>query len=109
MYRLPVNPQSSDWIAIRKALEDHLSRIEWDAWKFPVRLYPYPTPALDGVRAIAIDASIAFGRPVLVSRGVTTHAIAERLDAGESVDDLAADYDLTPGEIEQAALYERAA
>lgn len=100
---------ASGQIAIRKALEDHLARIEWDRWKFPVRLYPYPTPALDGSRTIAIDANIAFGRPVMVSRGVSTHAIAERLDAGESVADLAADYDLTPGEIEQAALYERAA
>lgn len=100
---------ASGQIAIRKALEDHLARIEWDRWKFPVRLYPYPTPALEGSRTIAIDANIAFGRPVMVSRGVSTHAIAERLDAGESVADLAADYDLTADEIEQAALYERAA
>jgi hypothetical protein len=28
--------------------------------------------------------------------------IAERLDAGESVDDISADYDLAPSEIEQA-------
>ncbi|EHR69315.1 hypothetical protein BurJ1DRAFT_0425 [Burkholderiales bacterium JOSHI_001] len=100
---------ASGQIAMRKALEGHLARIEWDRWKFPVRLYPYTTPAQDGSRPIAIDAHIAFGRPVMVSRGVSTHAIAERLDAGESVADLAADYDLTVGEIEQAARYERAA
>ena len=100
---------SSGQIAIRKALEDHLARIEWDKWKFPVRLYPYPTAALDGRRPIAIDTHIAFGRPVLVAQGVSTHTIAERLDAGESVDDLAADDDLTRADIEQAALYERAA
>jgi uncharacterized protein (DUF433 family) len=96
-------------LAIRKALEDHLARVEWDAWKFPVRLYPYPTATLGTHRPIAIDANIAFGRPVLVAQGVSTHAIAERLDAGESVADLAADYDVTPADIEQAALYERAA
>jgi uncharacterized protein (DUF433 family) len=45
----------------------------------------------------------------LTSRGISTHAIAERLDAGESAADLAADYDLPPADIEQAALYERAA
>lgn len=100
---------ASGQIAIRKALEDHLARVEWDAWKFPVRLYPYPTAALDGNRPIAIDPNIAFGRPVLVARGISTHAIAERLDAGESVVDLAADYDLSPADIEQAASYERAA
>jgi hypothetical protein len=32
-----------------------------------------------------------------------------RIDAGETVEDIAADYDLGPEEIEQAALYERAA
>jgi uncharacterized protein (DUF433 family) len=74
-----------------------------------VRLYPFPTEARTGHRPIAIDANIAFGRPVLVARGISTHAIAERLDAGESVADLAADYDLAPSDIEQAALYERAA
>lgn len=100
---------ASGQIAIRSALDDHLARVDWDAWKFPVRLYPYPTAALDGRRPIAIDANVAFGRPVLVARGVSTHAIAERLDAGESVDALAADYDLTRADIEQAALYERAA
>ena len=99
----------SGQLAIRKALEDHLARVEWDRWEFPVRLYPYPTAALDGHRLIAIDAQVAFGRPVLVARGVSTHAIAERLDAGESVVDLAADYDVTLADIEQAALYERAA
>ncbi|MGE0797593.1 MAG: DUF433 domain-containing protein [Lautropia sp.] len=49
------------------------------------------------------------GRPVLVARGVSTQAVAKRLDAGESVADLAADYDLTPEDIDRAALYERAA
>ncbi|MEY3252033.1 MAG: hypothetical protein RL227_1006 [Pseudomonadota bacterium] len=104
-----VELSNSGQIAIRKALEDHLARVEWDEWKFPVRLYPYPTAAMDGMRPIAIDAQVAFGRPVLVSQGVSTHAIAERLDAGESVAELAADYDVTPADIEQAALYERAA
>jgi uncharacterized protein (DUF433 family) len=108
-YRSLIELSASGQIAIRKALEDHLARVDWDAWKFPVRLYPYPTAALDGRRPIAIDANIAFGRPVLVARGISTHAIAERLDAGESVSDLAADYDLAPADIEQAALYERAA
>lgn len=104
-----VELSNSGQIAIRKALEDHLARVEWDEWKFPVRLYPYPTAAMDGRRPISIDAQVAFGRPVLVAQGVSTHAIAERLDAGESVDDLAADYDVTPADIEQAASFQRAA
>jgi uncharacterized protein (DUF433 family) len=40
--------------------------------------------------------------------GVSTQAIADRIDAGESVHELAADYRLEPSEIEEAVLYERA-
>jgi uncharacterized protein (DUF433 family) len=104
-----IDLSKSGQIAIRKVFEDHLARVEWDRWHFPVRLYPFPTEARVDQRPIAIDAKVAFGRPVLVARGISTHAIAERLDAGESVADLAADYDLAPTDIEQAALYERAA
>jgi len=46
---------------------------------------------------------------VVLRKGISTGIIAERLDAGETVADLAADYDLTPAEIEQAVLYERVA
>jgi uncharacterized protein (DUF433 family) len=60
-------------------------------------------------KPIAIDPKIAFGRPVMVRMGISTGTIAERIDAGESVSELAADYSLSPEEIEQAVLYERAA
>jgi uncharacterized protein (DUF433 family) len=60
-------------------------------------------------RSIVIDPRIAFGRPVVLRSGVSTFVIAERIDAGETVRDIAADYDLDSSEIEQAALYEWAA
>jgi uncharacterized protein (DUF433 family) len=58
---------------------------------------------------MVIDPRIAFGRPVVASRSITTSTIAERIDAGESLSDIAADYDLAQSEIEQAVVYERAA
>ncbi len=101
---------ASGQIAMRHMFNEHLARVEWDEWKFPVRLYPFSsssTPADN--RPIAIDAQIAFGRPVIASRGISTSVIAERIDAGESAADLADDYDLSEREIEEAVLYERAA
>lgn len=101
---------ASGQIAMRQVLEAHLRRVEWDAWQFPVRLYPFLTSeALTADRPIAIDPVIAFGRPVVRNRGITTATIAEQIDAGEAVEAVAADYDLTPAEVEQAILYERAA
>lgn len=101
---------ASGQLAMQKVFEQHLKRVEWDADRFPGRLYPFvASEGLSGERSIAIDPNVAFGRPTIRRAGVSTQAIAARLDAGESVDDLAADYGLTPSEIEYAAVYERAA
>lgn len=98
----------SGQIAMRCTFNEHLARVEWDEWQFPVRLYPFVSSGIVQ-RPIAISAYIAFGRPVLVHGGISTAAIRERLDAGESTADLAEDYELSIEDIEQAALYERAA
>ena len=105
-----INLSASGQLAMRKMFEDHLQRVEWDEWQFPVRLYPY----VDSVQRtaecpIAIDPQIAFGRPIVRRAGISTAAISDRIDAGESVSALAQDYDLSPGEVEQAVLYSRAA
>jgi len=105
-----IDLSASGQLAMRKLFDQHLERIEWKVPEVPSRLFPFvasegTTPA----RPIAIDPQVAFGRPILVSRGITTHVIAERIDAGETVAELAADYDLSPAEIEEAVLYERAA
>lgn len=100
---------ASGQLAMRKLFEEHLERVEWDQWKFPVRLYPFVSAHVSAPKPIAIDPAIAFGRPVIVRVGVSTGTIAERLDSGETVDALAKDYGLERAEIEQAAVYERAA
>ena len=55
-----------------------------------------------------LEETSSFGL-VVISAGVSTAAIAERIDAKETVEDLAADYGVTTTEIEQAVLFERAA
>ncbi|MBI3919587.1 MAG: DUF433 domain-containing protein [Betaproteobacteria bacterium] len=60
-------------------------------------------------RTIAIDPKIAFGRPIIVRAGISTAAIAGRIDAKEPAAEVAADYDLTVEEVEQAVLFGRAA
>lgn len=104
-----INLSASGQYAMHKLFEAHLKRVEWDEWKFPVRLYPCVDGAASPDRAIAIDPQVAFGRPVLLRTGVSTAAITERMDAGETLEALAADYELSPEEIEQAVLYSRAA
>lgn len=101
---------ASGQVAMRHVFQSHLARVEWDEWKFPVRLYPITaTEMATAAKPIAIDPQVAFGRPILAATGIKTSTIVERIDAGESTKDLAEDYDLTPEQIEEAVLYERAA
>jgi len=100
---------ASGQLAMRMLFEEHLKRVEWDESKFPVRLYPFASGGTPAIRTIAIDPSIAFGRPVVARAGVSTGAIAGRIDANEPMQEVADDYDLTVEEVEQAVLYERAA
>jgi len=103
-----INLSRSGQYALDRMLEAHLRRVDWKA-DVPLRLYPFLTEEPDGRKTIVIDPDISFGRPVIVRRGITTAIIAGRMDAGESVADLAADYDLTTEEIDAAIVYERAA
>jgi uncharacterized protein (DUF433 family) len=101
---------ASGQLAMRQFFDAHLKRVEWDTSNFPVRLYPFLSVVSTGTeRPIVINPHIAFGRPVVERKGVSTLTIVERIDAGESVEDVANDYDLGKTEIEQAILYERAA
>lgn len=109
-YGALINLSASGQLAMRKVFEEHLERVEWDAGQFPVRLYPFVSAEAQATeRPILIDPTIAFGRPVVSRLYISTAAIADRIDAGETVDELAADYGLTTAEIERAVLYERAA
>jgi uncharacterized protein (DUF433 family) len=104
-----INLSASGQLAMRRLLAEYLRRVEWDNWQFPIRLYPFISGESSAARPIAIDPSIAFGRPITTRGSITTGTIAERIDAGESVAELAEDYGLDPNEIEEAVVYERAA
>ena len=105
-----INLSRSGQLAIKKVLEAHLRRVERDDRSIPIRLYPFlSTEAEDGRRPVVIDPQVSFGRPMLAGAGVTTAAIAQRIDAGESVADLALDYGITPEQVEEAVVFENAA
>jgi uncharacterized protein (DUF433 family) len=101
---------ASGQLAMRRLFTEHLKRVEWDSSRFPVRLFPFMSAAApSGERPLVLDPRTAFGRPVVFRKGISTSAIAGRIDAGESVEAIAADYGLGESEIEDAILYERAA
>ncbi len=106
-----VNLSKSGQIAVRQMLEAHLARVEWSTGDpHPRRLFPFSHGGvLDASKVILIDPRVAFGKPTIAGKGVTTAALVRRVNAGESLQDLARDYDLSEEQVKAAILYERAA
>jgi uncharacterized protein (DUF433 family) len=105
-----INLSRSGQFAMRKVLEAHLRRVERDDRHIPIRLYPFLTFRDErDIRSVVIDPCVSFGKPVVVGSGIKTSVLAQRLDAGETIDELARDYGLDPALIEDAILFEKAA
>jgi uncharacterized protein (DUF433 family) len=49
-----------------------------------------------------IDPFVAFGRPTIEGSGVPVTSVIERYRAGESIEELADDYEIETGKIEEA-------
>lgn len=91
-------------IAMKALLAIYLQRVERDEMRLPVRLYPLVTGAGDS-KPIMLDPRVAFGKPVIQGRGIATWVIAHRLDAGETIETIADDYEIPPELVRSAAIY----
>ena len=93
---------------MKETLKIYLKRIDRDDRGLPIKLYPFTRRGdLKQPRIIEIDPSVSYGRPFIVNTGIPTSILAERFNAGESMDDLAKDYDLERFFIEEAIRCER--
>ena len=98
-----VNISEAGQLAMREVLDQALRRIDRDPTGVPIRLYPYTRTATDNAPAlVVVDPSLSAGRPVIAGTGLATGLIAERYKAGESVRELARDYERSEKEIEEA-------
>jgi uncharacterized protein (DUF433 family) len=88
---------------IRDVLQESLRWIDRDPVGLPVRLYPFTrNQRADAPRLVVIDPDRSFGRPVISGTGLVTAEIAARFKAGESFDELAADYRLSANRVAEA-------
>lgn len=98
-----LNVSKGGQVAIKEAVEAHLRRVVRDPHNNPIVLYPFVggDPSAER-KPVMFDPEISFGRLVIVNSGIPTVEVAERFSAGETIEDLARDYDRTPLEIEDA-------
>lgn len=98
-----INVSSDGQISMREILSAALHRIERDTKGIPIKLYPFTRNDFkDAPSIVVIDPSLSAGRPVIAGTGLPTEIIAERYKAGESIEDLAHDYEREQAEIEEA-------
>ena len=89
--------------AMREVLKSSLTRIERDAHKIPVKLFPYTHSKLeDSPSIISMSPALFSGRPVIDGTGISTAVIADRYKAGDSFEVLAKDYNQPVSKIEEA-------
>ena len=88
---------------LKEALNAHLERIEPDDSGLAIKLYPFTrSDEVDNPRLVVIDPRIAFGRLTIAGTGIVTDILKERYKAGDSIEDLAEDYDCDRLLIEEA-------
>lgn len=102
-----VNLSRDGQLAMREMLDAHLKRIDRDARGLAIRLYPFTRATLvETPRFIVIDPRMAFGRPVIAGSRIPTTDVFERFKAGDSLDELVAEYGRSTQEIQEAIRYE---
>lgn len=98
-------------LAMRELLKDRLKYVKRDPWGIPEKLVLFEAPSAEMKRgaAVIIDPRISFGRPVLDGFGVRTSILAERFDAGETIEELVRDYGVPSEAVQNALRCERRA
>jgi uncharacterized protein (DUF433 family) len=100
---LLVSASERGQLAWRDVLQVFLQRVDYDAEGLALRFYPFTRDfRTDGPKSIVIDPAVCFGRPSIAGRGIATAMVASRYKAGESVAELAGDYDCAAELIEEA-------
>jgi uncharacterized protein (DUF433 family) len=97
-----VNASSDGQIAMRGALAASLQRVDWDRAGLAVRLFPLVRTGDLQPKTIVIDPERGFGRPTLAGRGIRVDIVVQRYQAGETIAELARDYNVTIDSIDDA-------
>ena len=78
---------------MREVLEASLRRVDRDSDGLAKRLFPWLKEPNEP-RILAVDPAVAFGRPIVAGTRVPAETLFERFRAGDSIQHLAAEYDV---------------
>jgi uncharacterized protein (DUF433 family) len=98
-----INVSSDGQVELREAIEQGLTRVFY-ADGVACQLFPL-TRGAEGPeqpRHIVIDPRLAFGRPVLTGTAIPVEEIAQRFQAGDSIDTLAREFGVATDLVSEA-------
>jgi uncharacterized protein (DUF433 family) len=103
-YERLISVSEGGQLYLRPVMETYLRRLDWAPGVGAIRLYPFTHKRSleEPPKYVVIDPLISFGRPVLAGTGVPTAEIADRYEAGESIEEIASDFGRSPPEIHEA-------
>jgi len=102
-----VNASLHGQLAARDLLQGALARVSRDTSGLIERIYPW-VKDLKEPKRVEIDPRRAFGRPVVAGTRVPAEELSERFGAGDSLDDIARDFRLTPDIVQGVLQWEMA-
>jgi len=102
-----INASRMGQFGIEPVLNEYLNRIDRDKG-MPVTLYPV-IPGKPKSKAVAIKYGVSSGAPVLAGTGILVSVLGDRYREGDTVDELATDYERPKEQIEDAIAYLEAA
>ncbi len=99
-----VNISMEGQLAMREVMQAALERIKRDSNGIPIKLYPFTRSHIGNAAPaiVVIDPALSAGRPVIAGTGLATEIIADRYKAGETIAELAMDYERQETEVQEA-------
>ncbi|MBX3141084.1 MAG: DUF433 domain-containing protein [Trueperaceae bacterium] len=101
----------SGQIAMQEIVQGFMPRVSWSEREFPIGLHPtfLGEESVDGNYPITLSPLVAFGSPTLYGTGIKTRVVVARVDAGETLGQVAEDYGVDPTYVKNAIFFENAA
>lgn len=97
---IPINASRGGQLAFNDIVSRYLKRIDRDEKQIPLRFYPFIYD--NSPKIIVMDPNISSGRPVIDGTRINTLMIYDRYMGGESLTELADDYELPLLTMEEA-------
>lgn len=97
--------------AIHDLVAQLMIRIERGEDSLPLRLFPEfdGEKLVNGLYPVSVSPTVSFGRPTVAGTAITTSIVASRIDSGETVEEVSADYGIHYQLITSALVYENLA